>query len=135
MIAAVNTAITGAPTDRARKRNLIAAAYRTVGPDFFEVVKARFAETRTETNLLLDLRSGWRPGRSGVQDQGKQEGSGRMPADCGCPDPALLPGLIHCQRHRPRYDPTSTRRYDRRASNPDAARFFPRVGRRGPAEP
>jgi hypothetical protein len=53
------------------------------------------------------------------------------PGDCGCDEADLLPGLIYCAAHCPPFDPTSRRRYDRRPSNPDAARFFAAMN--GPA--
>ena len=46
-------------------------------------------------------------------------------ADCGCPEADILPGLIYCAAHRPRFDGTSKRQWDRNSVNPDAARFFP----------
>jgi hypothetical protein len=46
------------------------------------------------------------------------------PSDCGCDEADLLPGLIYCATHRPPFDPNSHRRYDRRSSNPAAARFL-----------
>jgi hypothetical protein len=45
--------------------------------------------------------------------------------------------LIYCARHRPPFDPASSRRYDCRSSNPGAVRFFPTgrtVAERGEAK-
>jgi hypothetical protein len=42
---------------RSKKRDFIAACYRTHGPSFIRLVRQRFLETGTETNLLADIRA------------------------------------------------------------------------------
>jgi hypothetical protein len=148
-------AITGVRITTEKKRAFVAAVYRTLGSHFLTAVKDRFSETGTETNLLADLRSGRVANTRAVdaelnsapsaEDRQEREAPRRAAlspdpkkadaaeettrrGDCGC---ALLPGLIFCAAHCPRFDPTSRRRYDRRPSNPDAARFFAAVD--GPA--
>ncbi|HEY8868271.1 MAG TPA: hypothetical protein VIM30_02640 [Candidatus Limnocylindrales bacterium] len=150
-ICAEYTAITGVRFTSTRKRNLVAAAYRSLGPEFLPSVKDRFAETGTETNLLADLRTGLsasvaardpnqpttssahgHPGLSALRRTpeiaSRQVGAGVTGAEprsqCRCAEMDLLPGLIYCAAHRPPFDGRSRRRYDRRRSNPDAARFF-----------
>ena len=43
---------------------------------------------------------------------------------CGCPEKDLLPDLLYCAPHRPKFGSFPKRRYDRREPNPAAARFF-----------
>ena len=151
-------AITGVRITTQKKRAFVAAVYRTLGSHFLTAVKDRFSETGTETNLLADLRSGRVANTRAVdaelnsapsaEDRQDREAPRRAPlspdrkkadvaeettrrGDCGCAEAVLLPGLIFCAAHCPRFDPTSRRRYDRRPSNPDAARFFAAVD--GPA--
>jgi len=134
-----------------KKRAFVAAAYRTLGSHFLTAVKDRFSETGTETNLLADLRFGRVANTRSVDavlssapsaadrqereaprcaphsaDPKKADGAEETTyrADCGCAEAGLLIGLIYCAAHCPPFDPTSRRRYDRRLSNPDAARFF-----------
>lgn len=52
--------------------------------------------------------------------QGHAVTSDAGPSHCGCAEADLLPGLVHCAAHRPPFNGTSKRRYDRRPSNPDA---------------
>ena len=151
-------AITGVRITTQKKRAFVAAVYRTLGSHFLTAVKDRFSETGTETNLLADLRSGRVANTRAVdaelnsapsaEDRQEREAPRRAAlspdpkkadaaeettrrGDCGCAEAVLLPGLIFCAAHCPRFDPTSRRRYDRRPSNPDAARFFAAVD--GPA--
>jgi hypothetical protein len=151
-------AITGVRITTQKKRAFVAAVYRTLGSHFLRAVKDRFSETGTETNLLADLRSGRvadtraveaelnsalstedrqdpdAPRRAPVSPDPKEaDATEETPCwgDCGCAEADLLPGLIFCAAHRPPFDPTSRRRYDRRPSNPDAARFFAAMN--GPA--
>ena len=151
-------AITGVRITTQKKRAFVAAVYRTLGSDFLRSVKDRFSETGTETNLLADLRSGRVADTRAVdtelnsgpaaEDRQEPEAPRRAPlsldpkeadeteetqcrGDCGCAEADLLAGLIFCATHRPLFDPTSRRRYDRRPSNPDAARFFAAMN--GPA--
>ena len=58
------------------------------------------------------------PGASGA------EPSEGLIVGCACGVALLLPGLIYCEAHRLPFNGRETRRYDRRRSNPDAARFF-----------
>lgn len=149
-------AITGVRITTHRKRAFVAAVYRTLGSHFLRAVNDRFSETGTETNLLADLRSGRvastravdtelnsAPSTEGREDREAPRRARPDPkkadateettrrGDCGCAEADLLPGLIFCAAHRPPFDPTSRRRYDRRPSNPDAARFFAAID--GPA--
>ncbi len=142
-VCAQYTAITCARVSTPAKRRMVAAACRTVGPEFLAVVEGEFRRTGTETNLLADLRGG-RVGGPGsatsaahsdpktepdrpaaIQPKTKSSATARpsVSLDCGCAALLLLPDLIYCAWHRPTFDPTSNRRHDRRRSNPDAARF------------
>jgi hypothetical protein len=143
-------AITG---DRIRprgKRNLLAACYRLHGADLIPYVADGFAVLGTAQNLLGLIRcappreSGDEPvlanaevGRAPAPLRTAQPtveslaGSGSLPRGLGvdhsglpCPAEHCLPGLIYCEGHRPRFDPTSKRRYDRRPSNGNAAGYF-----------
>jgi hypothetical protein len=144
-------AITGVRITTQKKRAFVAAAYRSLGSHFLTAVRDRFSESGTETNLLADLRFGRVANTRSVDsvissapsaaDRQEREAPRRAPhspeprktdaadettrrADCGCDEADLLPGLIYCAAHCPPFDPTSRCRYDRRPSNPDAARFF-----------
>jgi hypothetical protein len=143
-------AITG---DRIRprgKRNLLAACYRLHGADLIPYVADEFAVLGTAQNLLGLIRCA--PPRESGDDEvmanaevGRAPaplstaqtaadhlaGSASLPRSVGvdhdglpCPVESCLPGLIYCEGHCPRFDPTSKRRYDRRPSNPDAAGYF-----------
>lgn len=130
------TSITGVRIASPSKRRLLAGAARGAGVHFLEWVRARFEQTGTERNLLADIRGGWRPVAVPTAQLAAQE-SGLPGHDpwCGCSIDRLLPGLLYCEGHRPAFDGRSRVRYDRRRSNPDAARFFaatePRVSAPG----
>ncbi len=119
-------AITGVRVRSFRKRDLIAATSRTWGPLFLDALQRRLAESGTETNLLADLRSG--PPRSAVSVRHIHP---EAHWSCPCAEESLLTDVIYCAAHRPLFDPTSKRRYDRHPSNPAAARFFPGAGGSG----
>lgn len=111
--------ITGDPVRRDPKRNLVATCYRVHGDEFLPLVQRLFVANGTATNLLGEIRC-LAPGSA-------QRGRGEPPA---VSEPAaqhpidLAPGLIYPADDPPPFDPTSTRRYDRPASNPDAATLF-----------
>lgn len=111
--------ITGDPVRRAPKRNLVATCYRVHGDEFLPLVQRLFVANGTATNLLGEIRCLWpSPGqRDEIEPPEVSAPAAQHPID-----PA--PGLIYPADDRPPFDPTSTRRYDRHASNPDAAAFF-----------
>jgi hypothetical protein len=143
--------ITGTSVRRPGQRNLIAACYRVHGDDFLRLVREWFERNGTTVNLLGELRVLPQrlqdllhdddeprvvvghlsrqplplPAQSGA-DQPSQADS--ESAWCGCPEEDLRPDLLYCTFHRPVYQSAPTRRYDRRSSNPDAARFFATAG-------
>ena len=112
--------ITGDPVRGARKRNLVATSYRVHGDDFLPLAQRLFARTGTATNLLGEIRC--LAPLLARRVVGEPLGGTGEPASQ--PASELLPGLIYGEHNRPPFDPTSTRRYDRRPSNPDAAAFF-----------
>jgi hypothetical protein len=104
-------------------RNLIAACYRVHGENFLVRVARRFERTGTTLNLLGLIRC------EVPADERTAEPAPRLAllppvSDPDLDDLDLLPGLTYGSVSRPPFDPTSSRRYDRRRSNPDAARFF-----------
>jgi hypothetical protein len=129
-LAADYTRLTGEAVRGWRRRNLIASAYRVHGPDFRAFVADRFRETGTTTNLLWDVRCSRPRLQSAVGTAIATHGVPSPPLgptalDCGCPVDRLIIGLVYCVGHRPMFDARDCRRHDRRASNPEAARFFP----------
>jgi hypothetical protein len=112
------TQITGDPVRRPPKRNLIAACYRVHGDAFLGLVLRRFTETRSVTNLLGEIRC-LAPLKS--TEPRPQVEPAETTADDRHED---VPGLTYGPANRPAFDPTSTRRYDRRPSNPVASGFF-----------
>jgi hypothetical protein len=70
---------------------------------------------------------GGQRGASGVSGQLRPNGPSSVDTDsawCGCPEAELRPGLLYCAAHRPEFGSAPKHRYDRRPSNPAAARFF-----------
>jgi hypothetical protein len=120
-------AITGARVRTPRKRNLLAACYRVHGPDFLSFVADYCRVERSEQNLLAVLRrSAPRTAARSSDADDVASVSGAHVQAAGhagppCPVEDSLPNLIHCAAHRPAFDATSTRRYDRRPSDPDRA--------------
>lgn len=58
-------------------------------------------------------------------DEKKCSGDGAdLGAWCGCPEAHLRPNVLYCEVHRPRFGSAPKLRYDRRISNPAAARLF-----------
>lgn len=101
-----------------KQRNLLAAAYRVHGPRLLEVVRSTFADLRTSVNLLGTVRA--TPAQ--VMDPGpaasaRTESGDPAPDHDGipCPVEQCLTGVVFCQAHFPKFDPTSTIRYDRRS--------------------
>jgi hypothetical protein len=56
---------------------------------------------------------------SWIPEDADEEWSSEPPARVPVGGDDLLPGLLYGESDRPRFDPTSTRRWDDRASNPD----------------
>ena len=112
--------ITGDAVRRPAKRNLVAACYRVHGDAFLPLVARRFASSGTVTNLLGDIRC-LQPTEPVREADGLRRDA---TAAALLRPPDLAPGLTYPADAPPRFDPTSKRRYDRRASNPDAASFF-----------
>jgi hypothetical protein len=112
--------ITGDAVRRPAKRNLVAACYRVHGDAFLPLVARRFASSGTATNLLGDIRC------LPLTEPAKDLAETRPGVVAASPHPRsdLAPGLTYPADEPPAFDPTSTRRYDRRPSNPDAAAFF-----------
>lgn len=126
--------ITGDPvrTDRPNKRNLIATCYRVHGPDFLPYVADYFRVKGSAQNLLGVLRQAAPRLAEDGADRPIEEpvrrptaiASQREPTVSAghvgmpCPIDHSRPGVVYCVDHRPVFDPTSTRRYDRRLSNP-----------------
>jgi hypothetical protein len=136
-------------TRRPNKRNLLAACYRVHGADVIPYIADEFAVRGTAQNLLGIIRSSPPRGTEDVPPPLDHIGTGTDPSHVDrtsaqpvapvldrasggptdhdgppCPIERCLPGLIYCECHRPVFDPRSRRRYDRRRSNPDAARYF-----------
>lgn len=119
-------AVTGDPVRTRKKRNFVAAAYRVHGSDFVPLLEEEFTRLGTAANLLGVLRSMPR------RNEGVQEGPpGKAPQTTAadhegppCPVEQCIADVIYCGAHRPRFDPTSRRRWDRHLSNPDAAVYF-----------
>jgi hypothetical protein len=139
--------LTGDPVGRSAKRNFLAACFRMHGEDTLGVIAERYRVTGTITNLLGAVRclprrtrptTNAAPGAAPLSPIAIQVVSAprRVPAmdrtvllaqapfDCGCPLERLLPDLVYCRDHVPAFDGRDERRHDRRASNPEAARFF-----------
>jgi hypothetical protein len=112
--------VTGDAVRRPAKRNLVAACYRVHGAAFLPLVARRFASTGTATNLLGDIRC--LPPTDPTHDT--ERPPRRASAAALPPASELAPGLTYPAGEPPPFDPTSTRRYDRRPSNLDAASFF-----------
>jgi hypothetical protein len=124
------------------QRDLLAACYRVHGADVVPYIAEEFRVQGTTQNLLGIIRCA--PPRemgiarpladnevkprtdpdavAGVRDTAFEGASGHDGPPC--PIERCLPNLIYCDDHRLAFDPASRRRYDRRASNPDAARYF-----------
>lgn len=119
-------AVTGDPVRTRKKRNFVATAYRVHGSDFVPLLEEEFTRLGTAANLLGVLRSMPR------RNEGVQEGPpGKAPQTTAadhegppCPVEQCIADVIYCGAHRPRFDPTSRRRWDRHLSNPDAAVYF-----------
>jgi hypothetical protein len=111
--------ITGDAVRSIAKRGLIALCYRIHGEAFLPHVQRIFARTGTATNLLWEIR---------CLEPSVDRPAVEEPPAAGEATPETaseaLPGHIYPADDRPPFDPTSTRRYDRRPSNPDAAAFF-----------
>jgi hypothetical protein len=136
-------------------RRELAACYRTVGASFLDLVRRRIEEAGTDTNLLDDIRYGvWPQDKPDAEAIVSALGQPRLdpeaivpgigPLDngrnqprgiCGCPANELLPGLMYCAEHRPRFGSNPRRRYDRRASNPIAGELFSEPELGGVASP
>jgi hypothetical protein len=119
--------ITGDPVrgPRTNKRNLIAACYRVHGDDFGSFVRDIFRVEGTAQNLLGVIRQAEPRLSDGYPDEpdkvdllapiaehlveDRTDRHTRPP----CPAGACLPSLTYCADHRPPFDPTSTRRWDR----------------------
>jgi hypothetical protein len=112
--------ITRDPVRSDRKRRLVALCYRIHGEAFLPHVQRIFARTGTATNLLWEIRC-----LPPLDDRPSAHKASDRSETAPGPEPLLLPGLIYSADRRPPFDPTSTRRFDRRPSNPDAAGFFP----------
>jgi len=108
--------ITGDLVRSATKRNLIATCYRLHGDYFLQLIRETFERTGTVINLLGELRA---PRHLGDTPSAKSAS-----AWCGCSDESLRPDVLYCDAHRPKYGSSPKLRYDRRPSNPAAARFF-----------
>lgn len=126
-------AITGDRVERPKKRDLVATCYRVHGPDFIPFVRDFFRAEGSAQNLLGVLRRA--PQRHPADDfdtfVGVEPGDVALDAHprpphtaMPCPVEKCLPGLIYCADHRPPYDPSSKRRYDRRSPTPDVAPHF-----------
>lgn len=133
--------ITGDQIRTQKKRNLLAACYRVHGADVILFIADVFAVQETAQNLLGIIRFAPQ-GETGDQPLTGDDVGGRTDAQpvsfvlagdlAQAPDhdgppcsiERCLPNLIYCEHHSPPFDPTSRRRYDRRPSNPDAARYF-----------
>jgi hypothetical protein len=64
-----------------------------------------------------------------TRDEKKCSGDGAdLSAWCGCPEEDLRPDILYCGVHRPRFGSAPKLRYDRRESNPAAARFAAAAG-------
>jgi hypothetical protein len=111
-------ALTGDPVRTLAKRNLLAACYRVHGPDTTAFIADEFARRGTVANLLGIVRTALP--RSGAVAE-LAPGDHAAPP---CPADECLPHFIYCTGHRPAFDGSSGRRYDRRRSNPDAAVYF-----------
>lgn len=111
--------ISGDRVIRQGKRTWVALCYRVHGDRCLARIATRFAETGTYVNLLAEVR---------FQEPHDPDPPRAVEVSALDPDvvtePDLVPGLIYGRHNEPAFDPTSTRRYDRRRSNPDAARFF-----------
>jgi len=104
---------------RPKKRHFIAACYRVHGEEFLPLVERLFMAKGSITNLLGEIR------RLVPTPTRTTELEGSPP-----PLPSVthassepLPRVIYSDADRVPFDPASTRRYDRRRSNPDAAGF------------
>jgi hypothetical protein len=114
------THLTGDPVRRPKKRNLVATCYRVHGDDFLPLVQRLFTRHGTAVNLLGQIRC-LAPSKTGwPAEEESMDGPARMAPSASEP----LLGVIYSEENRPRFDPTSKRRYDRHPSNPDAAGFF-----------
>jgi hypothetical protein len=134
--------ITGQRIRSVSQRDLLAACYRVHGADVLPYIADEFHVQGTAQNLLGIIRCA--PPRemsiarpladnevkprtdadavAGTRDTAFEAASGQNGPPC--PIERCLPNLIYCDDHRPAFDPASRRRYDRRASNPDAAPYF-----------
>ena len=132
---------------RPNKRNLVAACYRVHGADVIPYIADVFAVRGTAQNLLGLIRSsvprptGAVPGpvddeaRSTRADSGERSSPAIAAVSSGivdrtndhdgppCPIEHCRPNLIYCDQHY-RFGSHPKRRYDRRPSNPEAARYF-----------
>jgi hypothetical protein len=124
------------------QRDLLAACYRVHGDDVLPYIADEVRVQGTTQNLLGIIRCAvpreMRFARpladndvGGYADADAvsvvvEGASGRSPDHDGqpCPIERCLPNLVYCEDDRPAFDPASRRRFDRRPSNPDAARFF-----------
>jgi hypothetical protein len=115
--------ITKDPVRTPAKRNLVATCYRTHGDQFLSIVAEVFDERGTATNLLGIVRT-TPPVETGASEPPEIESDVDPVLDEASATADLLPGVTYGEHNRPRFDPTSTQRYDRRPSNPSAAAFF-----------
>jgi len=97
--------------------------------------------TETDAEGWSDLRER-DPGTFEPDEMASDEGQSDEPyrpsqadtqsAWCGCPVEDLRPDVLYCVAHRPGYLSVPRRRYDRRESNPAAARYFALAGQSTP---
>jgi hypothetical protein len=117
--------ITGDPVRSPKKRNLVAACYRVHGTDFLPQVARQYGRMGTVTNLLGELRCTAPSSTEAPSGSATEKALGERPDPTAAyphtgmpcpPEVSLRDGaVIYCEAHRPRFDPSSQRRYDRRS--------------------